>query len=376
MRFLHTADWHIGKKLNGFDLLTEQNAAIDQILLLALSEKVDAVVIAGDLYDRAVPAVDAVNLFNKKIVAFNLKNKLPLLAISGNHDSCERLNFGTPWFKQTNFYLHTELSEAFQPVELADTQFFLLPYFEPFSARLYFEDDSIKTLDVAMKKVIAEMQSHFKPDKKHVLVGHFFAAGSSTSESETKITVGGLDSVPTDLLAAFDYVALGHLHNHQALNHPKVQYSGAPLKYAISEERQTKGVYIIDTSDFSRAFYPLQPLHDVHTLTASYEDLLAPAFYQKIVREDFLHIQLTDRSVIPNLMNQLRAIYPRLLGIERLNQLERENQLTKLQERAETPAEIVTDFFAEMTHEKLTDRQGKWLKRGFQAVEKLTENED
>lgn len=375
MRFLHTADWHIGKKLNGFDLLEEQSAAIDQILSLALAEKVDAVVVAGDLYDRAVPAVDAVNLFNEKIIAFNLQNKLPLLAISGNHDSHERLNFGTPWFSHTDFYLHTELAQAFEPVELADTQFFLLPYFEPFNARVYFQDDSIKTLAEAIKSVIAEMKRHFKPNMRHVLVAHFFAAGSSKSDSETKIMVGGLDSVPVDLLQDFDYVALGHLHNHSALNHLTVQYSGAPLKYAISEEKQTKGVYIVDTSDLSRTFYPLSPLHDLQRLVASYEELLTPAFYQKIAREDFLHIQLTDRGVIPNLMNQLRVIYPRLLGIERVNPLESKAQLTQLKKRANTPKKVVSDFFAEMTNEDLTANQEKWLAKGLQAVEKLTKED-
>ncbi|MEG0122138.1 exonuclease SbcCD subunit D [Enterococcus sp.] len=373
MRFLHTADWHIGKKLNGFDLLLEQADALDQILALAVKEQVTAVVVAGDLYDRGVPAIDAVQLFNKKIIAFNLQNKLPLLTISGNHDSSERLNFGTPWFSQTAFHLHTELTQAFQPIVIEDTQFFLLPYFEPFQARLYFEDESIKTLAKAMERVIAAMTARFDPQKKHVLVAHFFAAGSSQSDSETKIMVGGLDSVPVDLLAVFDYVALGHLHNHQALKHPFVQYSGAPLKYAVSEEKQTKGVYIVDTQDFSRIFYPLKPLHDVRTLTASYEELLVPEFYQSIPREDFLQIQLTNRGVIPNLMNQLRNIYPRLLGIERLNQVQRENQLEKVKKRADVPAEIVTEFFAEMTSETLTTSQEDWLAKGLQATSKQVE---
>ena len=374
LRFLHTADWHIGKKLNGFDLLTDQRAVIDQILTLAVTEQVDAVVVAGDLYDRAVPGVDAVNLFNEKIIAFNLENKLPLLTIAGNHDSCERLNFGTPWFSKTNFYLHTELAQAFQPVEIADIQFFLLPYFEPFSARLYFKDDSIKTLNDAMKKIVAEMEKKFDSAKRQILVAHFFAAGSSKSESETKIMVGGLDSVAVDLLNSFDYVALGHLHNHHALDHPSIQYSGAPLKYAISEENQTKGVYIVDTNDFSRTFYPLTRKHDVRTITASYEELLSPAFYQAVDCEDFLQIQLTDRGVIANLMNQLRAIYPRLLGISRLHQIQQESQLHKLQKRKDTPEEIVHDFFTEMTSETLTLSQEKWLTKGLQTAAKFDES--
>lgn len=366
MRFLHTADWHIGKKLNGYDLLPDQRYITDQIIQLALTEAVDAVVIAGDLYDRSVPGVEAIQLFNQQIQRLNREAGLPVLAISGNHDSGQRLAVGTDWFATTDFYLHTELAQGLEPVVLGDTQFFLLPYFEPMAAQLYF-DEEVKTISEAMKLVVQEMKRRFQPGMKQVLVAHFFAAGSSRSDSETQIEVGGLESVPVDLLGDFDYVALGHLHYVNALKDQRVQYSGAPLKFSVAETQQQKGVFIIDTETFTRSFHPLTPLHDLQILTGAYADLMDPAFYHQAPREDFLQIQLTDRSVIPNLMNQLRQIYPRILGVQRLNGLAKEASYQKFQDRSSSPQVIVADFFTEMTGEELTENQRAWLAEGLQA---------
>jgi len=187
MRFLHTADWHIGKKLHGYDLLTEQRDAYRQIKAIAKAEKVDAVVIAGDLYDRALPSEEAVTALDDMLVDLNRQEHFPLLAISGNHDSGVRLGQGSDWFKSTAFYLNTRLEDAFTPVVMDGTQFFLLPYFEPFAARQYFEDDSLRTVAQAMQKVVAQMVAAFDPQLKHVLVAHFFAAGSTHTDSETQV---------------------------------------------------------------------------------------------------------------------------------------------------------------------------------------------
>lgn len=364
MRFLHTADWHVGKKFNGYDLLADQGKILDQITAIALREKVEAVVIAGDLYDRTVPPVEAVALLNQKIQHLNLQEQLPVLAISGNHDSGTRLATGSPWYTQTDFYLHTNLEQAFTPVVLGDTQFFLLPYFEPIAARLYF-DEEVRSIQEAMELVIAKIKSAFDPQLRHVLVTHFFVAGSLRSDSETKIEVGGLDSVPAELLDDFDYVALGHLHGRNALQHPTIQYSGSPLKFSLSEAHQEKGVFLVDTTAGTRHFIPLVPEHEVRILEASYEELLDPAFYQNQQREDFLQIKLTNRGVIPNLMNTLRGIYPRLLGLERTAGIERSTEIK--QTESQSPEQVMADFFYEMTQEKLTKQQSQWLEDSLGA---------
>ncbi len=251
MKLLHTADWHIGRRLHGFDLTDEQQNAFDQIERIAQAEQVDGMIIAGDLYDRRLPSEASVAMVDEMLQKLNLVDQLPIYAVSGNHDSATRLATGTPWFKSTQLYLHTELSQAFNPVELADTQLFLCPYFEPFDAQQYFKDDSLQHLDQAFKRVVLEMKKKFDPAKKHLLVAHFFAAGSSTTDSETNLTVGGLAAVPTDLLTDFDYVALGHLHGKDALQTPTVRYSGSPVKFSLSEANQEKGVWIVDTGKIS-----------------------------------------------------------------------------------------------------------------------------
>ena len=313
MRFLHTADWHIGKKLHGYDLLADQKHSIEQIIQLAKKEAVDAIVIAGDLYDRSVPSVEAVELLNQKLIEINLQEKFPLLAISGNHDSPTRLATGALWYQATDFYLRTQLADAFAPVVIGDTQFFLLPYFEPIDARLYF-DETLPTIAAAMERVIAEIVALFDPTKKHVLVTHFFIAGGLRTDSETAIEVGGLNSVPYDLLAPFDYVALGHLHSKNALQKERVRYSGSPLKFSLSEVNDQKGVWIVDTEELEPVFHPLAPLRDLRQLKASFAQLLEPDFYQTLDRKAFWQILLTDRAVIPNMMNQLREVYPYILS--------------------------------------------------------------
>ncbi|MDA9472727.1 exonuclease SbcCD subunit D [Enterococcus sp. 5H] len=371
MRFLHTADWHIGKKLHGYDLLEEQQAAFQQILAIAKAEKVEAIVIAGDLYDRSVPAVEAIEVFNQMIIEMNLKEKFPVLAISGNHDSSTRLETGGPWFAQSNFHLNTRLEQAFQPIEIENTQFFLLPYFEPIAARLYFKNDDIGTIEKAMKVVITEMEALFKPDMSHVLVSHFFVAGSEKTDSETKLMVGGLDTVPVSLLNRFDYVALGHLHGKNALQANNARYSGSPLKFSLSEMNQTKGVWIVETDEkkTSFEFKEIKPLRDVIQIEGSFKELISPEFYESINREVYIHIQLTDRAVIPNMMNQLRQVYPRIIGVERLFGRERPEQVKGKQSiKSATPVELVDQFFSEVTGEEITKQQQDWIKENLAEI--------
>lgn len=372
MKFIHTGDWHIGKKINGYDLLEEQEAAFRQMMMLAEKEKVDAIVIAGDLYDRSVPSTDAVELFNKMLVEMNLEKKFPILAISGNHDSATRLETGSPWFEPLQFHLHTNVAQAFEPAEIKGVQFFLLPYFEPFAARHYFGNEELRTLQECIDAVIKKMHEQFDSEKKQVLVSHFFVAGSQTTDSETKVTVGGLDVVPVDLLKEFDYVALGHLHSYRALNSEFARYSGSLLKYSLSEVNQEKGVWLVDVTEngVEKFFHPIEPLRDVKIIEESFATLMDPVFYETINREDYIGIRLTDREVIPNVMNQLRSIYPRIIQLERA--YGREEQMIKKIEpqdiKASNPQQLFTNFFEETIGEKMTSQQQKWLEEELQMI--------
>ena len=240
MKFLHTSDWHVGRTLNGWSLLEEQEWAFQQIVDLAISEKVDGVIIAGDLYDRAVPPVDAIKLFNKTLARLVLEEQIPVYAISGNHDGAERLHFGRDFFQPQGLHLSTRLEEAFEPIELEACQIFLLPFIDPIDARIYYKDDEnkeIQGIGDALAYILEDMEKAFDPDKVHILVTHFAVSKKDDSDgqslrelmlSETSNTVGGLTNVTSDLFKAFDYVALGHIHTRFASPSQRVQYSGSP----------------------------------------------------------------------------------------------------------------------------------------------------
>lgn len=373
MRFLHTADWHIGRRLHGFDLTEEQADAFRQIEQIALDQRVDGVIIAGDLYDRGMPAETAVAQLNQMIQKLNLDDQLPIYAISGNHDSAIRLATGTPWFRSTHFYLHTQLAQAFKPVELPDTQLFLLPYFEPFDAQQYFEDETLQHLDQAFVRVVAKMKTRFDPAKKHVLVAHFFVAGSSVTDSETQLKVGGLAAVPEKLLKDFDYVALGHLHGKDALHADHARYSGSPVKFSLSEANQKKGVFIVDTDPFDLTFIPLTPLRDVRRLTESFATLTDESFYADIKRDDFIGVTLTDRQPIPNVLARLRAIYPNIVSLDRLHGYDSQvfNGGESGQEiRQKDPMDLLSDFYQQIAKEALTDQQQKWAREALKVASK------
>lgn len=373
MRFLHTADWHIGRRLHGYDLTAAQQNAFDQIRQIALTQQVDGVIIAGDLYDRGMPAEASVTLLDQMIQKLNLADKLPIYAISGNHDSGVRLGTGAPWYSATNFHMATTLAAALQPVELQDTQIFLLPYFEPFAVRQFFEDETIQHLDQAVARMVAEMKKQFDPAKKHVLVAHFFVSGSDKTDSETPLTVGGLAAVSAETLTDFDYVALGHLHGHNALQRPNMRYSGSPVKFSLSEATQQKGVYIVDTDPFQLLFIPLNPLRDVQQLTASFETFMDPAYYQKVTRDNYLGLVLTDQKPIPNVMTRLSEIYPHIINLERANGYTVVNPAQVQNLKRQDPLTILQDFYQETAHEDMTPQQLKWAQQALEAARKETD---
>lgn len=376
MKFLHTGDWHIGKKFHGFDLLEEQRDAFEQLVQVALDEQVDAIVIAGDLYDRAVPSIEAVATFNQMMYELNIAQKFPVLAISGNHDSHTRLETGGPWFEELDFHLYTRLEQAFQPIEKDGIQFFLLPYFEPYQVRRYFEDDSIRTLEQSLNVILATMQKKMKPECKQVLVAHFFVNGSMTSDSETTITVGGLDSVPLSLLSDFDYVALGHLHGKNALQAENARYSGSLVKYSLSEKNHQKGFWLVDITDekVEYTFREIQPLRDVVELTGTFQELMESGQEASPeIREAYVAVSLTDKAIIPDVVAQLRTVYPRIFHLERQqrrNEKKRSADKMEKDKQSLNPQELFSRYFMEQTGHDLSDYQRKQVIETFEWLQK------
>lgn len=369
MKFLHTADWHIGKKFFGFDLLEDQAHAFKEMVQIAEEEQVDAIVIAGDLYDRTVPAAEAVELFNQMMYELNIEKKFPVLAITGNHDSHVRVETGSPWFKEMGFYLHTRLDQAFEPIEIGGVQFFLLPYFEPFQARQYFQDESIRTIEDAMQLVVKKMAEKMKSNCQQVLVAHFFVAGSQTTDSETKVNVGGLDNVPVSLLSDFDYVALGHLHTKNALQAENARYSGTLLKYSLSERNQEKGVWIVEMAphEVNYHFRSIEPLREVEQVEGAFSELME----NQEKNLDYVAVCLTDAEIIPNAMAQLRTVFPHIFQLERKRSSEKRrtslSSLTLEHDQLD-PLQLFERYFEMQKEHPLSDQQKEWAQKIFSEL--------
>ncbi|MCL6572419.1 MAG: exonuclease SbcCD subunit D [Bacillus sp. (in: Bacteria)] len=355
MKFIHTADWHLGKLVHGVYMTPNQREALEQFVKIVAEEKPDAVVIAGDLYDRSVPPTDAVELLDEILFKINVELKTPVVAIAGNHDSAERLSFGSSWYKHSQFYLSGKLSDSFKPVQVNGVNFYLVPYAEPGVVRQLLKDDSIHSHQEAMKALIGKMEENINPNEPNVLVGHAFVLGGQTSDSERVLSVGGSGCVGAELFEPFSYTALGHLHSPVAINHNKVKYSGSLLKYSFSEAKQKKSISIIEMDEkgnFTQRFRSLTPTHDMREIEGHLGELLDPHFYEKQRVKDYLKITLLDEGALIDPINKLRQVYPNVLHLDRKieqTDLKKKNSFNAVQNEKKSELELFEQFYAEMT---------------------------
>ena len=249
VKIIHTADWHLGKLVHGVYMTEQQRAVLNQFIELIAEEKPDAVIIAGDLYDRSVPPTEAVELLEETLFKINVELETPVLAISGNHDSAERLSFGSSWYRHSNLYINGKIEQSFEPIRLNGVNFYLVPFAEPGIVREFFDDQSIQSHDEAMRRVVAEIETVLDPNEPNILVGHAFVLGGKTSESERTLSVGGSGCVSADCFSPFAYTALGHLHSPDAIRHDTIRYAGSLLKYSFSEVNHRKSVSIIEMDE-------------------------------------------------------------------------------------------------------------------------------
>ncbi|APX71750.1 exonuclease SbcCD subunit D [Companilactobacillus allii] len=376
MKLLHTADWHIGRTLNGYSLLDEQKHAFSQMLQIALDEKVDGIVIAGDIYDRGVPSSEAVIALDEMLRKINLENKIPIYAISGNHDSAKRLNYGREWMEYTDFHLNTLLEEAFTPIETSDTQIFLLPFFDPMDARVYYQKQgmdpqkitNIKTIGEAMSLVISDMTKLFDKNKKHLLITHFAVSPNKDTEidltSETNSKVGGLATLTTNQFKDFDYVMLGHIHTKFASPSETIRYSGSLVKFNVKEANTEKSIDIVDTNDDPISFvhHKITPHTDLIVLKETWETLLDPEFYSKqpigknwfaITIEDFKRSEHTQTNV----RSQLQDIYGTVVELDYKNVEVSNNQSIEQTIDSTNHEGIVEQFYTSITGDTLSKSQ-------------------
>jgi len=340
-----------------------QREALEQFVEIVAEEQPDAVVIAGDLYDRSVPPTDAVELLDEILFKINVELKTPIVAIAGNHDSAERLSFGSSWYRNSQFYLTGKLTNDFEPVRMNGANFYLVPYAEPGVVRQLLHDDSIHSHQDAMKALIGKIEEKMNPNEPNILVGHSFVLGGQTSDSERMLSVGGSGCVTADLFEPFSYTALGHLHSPEAIRHQTVKYSGSLLKYSFSEAKQNKSISIIDMDErgnFHHRSRSLKPTHDMREVEGYMDELLDPQFYEKQRVQDYLKITLLDEGEILDPINKLRQVYPNVLHLERKIELTDQKKIqsfNSIKSEKKTEIELFEQFYSDMTTSEFSEEK-------------------
>ena len=376
VKFLHTADWHIGRKLQGKDLLEDQQYVMNNLISKIDETKPDFLIIAGDLYDRSVPSKEATTLLQELLVKINIECNIPIFAISGNHDSRERLAIGEAWFSKHKFYLHTRLNQAFDKITIEDTDIYLLPYFEPFEAREHFEDATLTTHNSATKRVIDEIYKNIDMSKTNILVAHTFVSGGLETDSEREISVGTVENVAVEIFEKFDYVALGHLHNPNAIKEERIKYSGSPMAYSFSEATQTKGMRLVELTKeiFTEEFISLEQKRKLHNISTTYEEVFTKVFQQNFdCKNDYFSMELSGMEGVTDPLPRIKEYYPNtlLLKQKRNNNSDSEIKFDK-EMFTKSPLELIEGFYSEQTGSELTVGQKRVL---VNIIDKVNQDE-
>ena len=345
MRIIHTADWHLGKTLKSQSLLDDQIYILNELLKLIDDVKPDALIIAGDVYDRNIPPVDAINLFDETVYEI-IGRKIPVLCISGNHDSAPRLNFGSRLFERENFFINTAAPVVLED-KFGEVYFTLMPYMTPADIKDIFAQE----MDDANKFYIDEARKKIPAGKRSVAVAHLFATGGAVSESEHKL-VGGIGNVDAGIFSGYNYTALGHLHKPQTMKKTGgvVRYSGSLLKYSFDETGYDKGVTLVELDgggEVSFEHVNLKPRRDVRIVEGTLANLR-----ESEVTADYIHANLTDTNYVLYAMDKLRnSAFPNILSLSFVN-LERaaENPASKNKRAADVSTlEYFADFYRHET---------------------------
>ena len=376
VKFLHTADWHIGRKLQGKDLLEDQQYVMNNLISKIDETKPDFLIIAGDLYDRSVPSKEATTLLQELLVKINIECNIPIFAISGNHDSRERLAIGEAWFSKHKFYLHTRLNQAFDKITIEDTDIYLLPYFEPFEAREHFEDATLTTHNSATKRVIDEIYKNIDMSKTNILVAHTFVSGGLEIDSEREISVGTVENVAVEIFEKFDYVALGHLHNPNAIKEERIKYSGSPMAYSFSEATQTKGMRLVELTKeiYTEEFISLEQKRKLYNISTTYEEVFTKEFQLNFdCKNDYFSMELSGLEGVTDPLPRIKEYYPNTLILKqkRNNNSDIEMKFDK-EMLTKSPLELIEGFYNEQTGSELTVGQKQVL---VNIIDKVNQDE-
>lgn len=362
MKIMHLSDLHIGKRVNEYSMLQDQIYILKEILRIIDDEKVETVIIAGDVYDRSLPPNEALGLFDEFLYQLSGRN-VNVFVISGNHDSSERISYGGRMMTENKIFLSPVYDGNVKPITLNDdygeVNFYLLPFIRPADIRRYFPEENIENYTDAVKVAIDNMNVDFS--ERNILVTHQFVTGAELSESED-IIVGGTDNVSGEIFDGFDYVALGHIHREQTVGKDNIRYCGTPLKYSFSEAKHIKSVTILDFNDKGNIEYskiPLTPFRDMREIRGTYYELTLKSSYESTNTEDYLHITLTDEEDIPDAIGKLRSIYPNIMKLDYDNLRTRGSGTVDAIENIESksPFELFADLFKQQNNQDMCEEQ-------------------
>lgn len=367
MKFIHTADWHLGKLVQGVYMTDDQRHVLQQLIAAVEEERPDAVIIAGDLYDRAVPPTEAVELLDETLERIVIELRTPVLAIAGNHDSPDRLDFATRIMEGQGLHLVGQLKRELKPVVLSDNfgevHFHLVPYADPAQVRHVLEDESIRTHDDAALAIVRRIEADLDPEARHVFVGHGFVtpggeARANTSESERPLSVGGAEHVRAEYYERFHYTALGHLHQAHHVLSERIRYAGSLLKYSISEEHHEKGYYMVELDGVGQVKVEKRlfaPRREMRRITASIEEIETHP-----VNEDYVWVTLTNEHPVLFPMEKVRTVYPNALHVERQVYIMPDtsrgtSQIPVRDKRQADPLELFEAFYQEVSGKELSE---------------------
>ena len=366
MKFLHLSDLHLGKNLNGFSLYQDQAYILNQVVQIAQNEQIEAVIIAGDIFDKSVPNSQAIQLFDEFLTSWAELN-LPVFIISGNHDNAQRVAFGANLFKQNNIFISPVYNGNLSPITLEDNfgkiNFYLLPFLKPTTVRNFFPDEEITSYNQAIEVALKNIS--LNTNERNILIAHQFVTGAYICDSED-IVVGGIDNIDANLFQDFDYVALGHLHTPQTVLRESIRYCGTLLKYSFSEINQEKSLTIVDfftKNDINIKTISLSPLHDMRKLKGSYADLTLKSNYEHTNTTDYLTIILTDEEDIPDAINRLRSIYPNIMQLSYENtRTNTAKQLANIDiHNLKSPLTLFKEFYTQQNNQDLNTEQNAIL---------------
>lgn len=373
MKLIHLSDLHIGKRVNEVSMIEDQAYILGQILDIIDEEKADGVLIAGDVYDKSIPSSEAVTLFDDFLCRLGARH-VPVLIISGNHDSQERLAFGNRLLELGGIHISPVYDGSIRSVTLTDEHgevvFRLMPFLKPAHVKRFYPEAGIETYTDACRAVIEKMD--LDESKRNVLLAHQFVTGAATCDSE-EISVGGSDNVDASIFEKFDYVALGHIHGPQNVGSNRIRYCGTPLKYSLSEAAHHKSVTVVKLGakgELSLELRPLNPRHDLRQIRGTFAELTAESFYKGTAVEDYIHVALTDEEDVPEAMGKLRLIYPNLMQLKYDNTRTRSNQLIDRAEdvQRKSPLELFGELYALQNNQPMSEQQLEFTRELIESV--------